>query len=130
MSILVFMLKFLGSGAVDRVLSYMERKAETETEREKIRTQATIELIKASVSETQIMADFNKEKLSNRLFWGFAALFILPLAFWWSAVILDSVFLLGWNVDTVPILEEWGGQMIQWVFYVGGGVAALKTLIR
>jgi hypothetical protein len=35
---------------------------------------------------------------------------------------------MGWGVDTVPVLEEWGGQMIQWLFYVGGGVAALRSL--
>ncbi|AWI61246.1 hypothetical protein [Sinorhizobium fredii] len=66
------------------------------------------------------------------MFWTFAALFVLPLGFWRSAVIIDSVFALPWNVANLPTPEmrQRAGDMIKWIFYVGGGVAGVKAVLR
>jgi hypothetical protein len=126
--LLSIVLRFASSGLVEQTLSYLDRRHAEETGREKLRTQVEIEAIRAAVVETKELAKFNSAKLEHTAFWCFAGLFVLPLGAWWLAIILDSIFLMGWGVDTVPVLEEWGGQMIQWLFYVGGGVAALRSL--
>ncbi|WP_417766740.1 hypothetical protein [Stappia sp.] len=126
--LLSVVLRFASSGLVERTLSYLERRHAEETGREKLRAQVEIEAIRAAVAETKEMTAFNTAKLEHAAFWCFAGLFVLPLGAWWAAVIADSIFRFGWGVATVPILEAWGGQMIQWLFYVGGGVAALRTL--
>ncbi|ADZ72417.1 hypothetical protein [Polymorphum gilvum] len=126
--LLSLVLRLASSGLVERTLAYLERRAASETDRAALRTQVEIEAIRAAVAETREMTAFNGAKLEHAAFWIFAALFVLPLGLWWGAVCLDSVFRFGWRVATVPILEAWGGQMIQWLFYVGGGVAALRSL--
>ncbi|WFE92290.1 hypothetical protein K1718_13270 [Roseibium porphyridii] len=128
MFLLSWILKFASSGLVDKALLYMERKAVQGNERERIKSQTTIEVVRSAVQETRIMADLQKSKFEYVLYWVFAGLFVLPLGFWWAALILDSVFLFGWGVDTVPILEDWGGQMIRWLFYTSTVVGAIKML--
>ena len=125
---LSILLKVASSGLIDKALAYMERKAATAGEVEQVRSQVRIEAIRAAVQETQIMADLQKSKFEVWVFWAFAALFVVPLGFWWAAICLDSVFLFSWNVATVPILENWGGQMIQWLFYAGSAVGVIKML--
>lgn len=126
--LLSIFLKFASSGLVDKALQYMERKASLENERERIRSETTIEVIKSAVEETRIMADLQKSKFDQLPYWIFAGLFVFPLGFWWAALIIDSVFLFGWGVATVPVLEDWGGQMIRWLFYTGTVVGAVKML--
>lgn len=126
--LLSFILKFASSGLVDKALGYMERKAALQNDRERIKSETTIEVIRSAVEETRIMADLQKSKFQYLPYWIFAGLFVFPLGFWWAAVIMDSVFLFGWGVATVPILEDWGGQMIRWLFYTGTVVGAIKML--
>ncbi|WP_244425606.1 hypothetical protein [Sinorhizobium fredii] len=117
---------------IERGIKLMERRAEIEVDKEKLRTELTAEYLRQIVEETRIMTDFNKAKLSFPWFWMFAALFVLPLGFWWSAVIFDSVFGFSWNVADLPTREmkDAAGRMIEWLFYVGGGVAGVKAVLR
>lgn len=40
-------------------------------------------------------------------------LFAYPLALWWGAVILDSIFLFDWEVAALPApLDEWAGWIV------------------
>lgn len=130
--ILAFLLKIGLGGVIDKAIALMQRKAELEVDKEKLRTELTAEYMRQVVEETRIMADFNKAKFSFPWFWMFAALFVLPLGFWWSAVILDSVFGFSWNVADLPTREmkDAAGSMIEWLFYVGGGVAGVKAVLR
>lgn len=129
---LSFLMKIGLGGMVDKAIGLMERKAELEVDKAKLRSELTAEYLRQVVEETRIMTDFNKEKLAFPWFWMFAALFVLPLGFWWAAVILDSVFNFSWDVANLPTAEmrDWAGNMIQWLFYVGGGVAGLKAVIK
>lgn len=128
--LLSIFLKFASSGLVDKVLDYMDRKAEVAGDVEQARSKVRIEAIKAVAQETQVMANLQKAKFQFPWFWVFVGLFVVPLGIWWAAICLDSVFLFSWNVATIPLLENWGGQMIQWLFYVGSGVGAIKTLTK
>ena len=97
---------------------------------ERLKSETTVALAREAVGEAKIMADYNRAKLSFSWFWVFAGMFISPLALWWTAVILDSVFMFSWSVADLPTpqMQEWAGDMIRWLFYVGSGVGALRML--
>ena len=128
--LIAFLMRMGFGGMVDKAISHLERRAELQNDREKLRSQTTVELAREAVKEAQIMADYNRSKLAFPWFWLFAALFLVPLAAWWSAVILDSIFGFSWSVADLPTpqMQEWAGDMIRWLFYVGTGVGALKSL--
>jgi len=127
-----FLIKIGLGGVIDKAIALTQRRTELEVDKEKLRTELTAEYMRQVVEETRIMADFNKAKFSFPWFWMFAALFVLPLGFWWSAVILDSVFGFSWSVADLPTREmkDAAGSMIEWLFYVGGGVAGVKAVLR
>ncbi|MFV1530626.1 hypothetical protein [Phaeobacter sp. JH209A] len=128
--LIAFLMRMGFGGMVDKAISHLERRAELQSDRERLRSQTTVELAREAVKEAQIMADYNRAKLAFPWFWLFAALFLVPLAAWWSAVILDSIFGFSWSVADLPTpqMQEWAGDMIRWLFYVGTGVGALKSL--
>ncbi|MCB1473815.1 MAG: hypothetical protein KDJ68_13275 [Rhodobiaceae bacterium] len=125
---LSFLLKIGFGGIVDKTLGYMKRKAELQNDAERIRAEVTIEHIKAAVQETRIMAELEKQKLGNPMFWIFLAVFILPFGAWWTAVILDTIFLFpNWSVGELPPqLAPWAGRIIAWLFFTGGTLTAIR----
>lgn len=127
-----WILKLLAGSWVDKALKYLEHTADSQTEREKIRTQATIESIRAAVQQTQIMADLNKAKFQFPWFWIFASFFIVPYGMWWAAIIFDSMFHFGWKIADLPTaeLKQMGKDMISWLFYVGSGASVLKMITK
>ena len=129
---IAWLLKLGAGGIVDRAITLIEKRGELANDREKIAADLSAEYLRQVVAETRIMADYNTAKLSFPWFWAFAAAFLGPLALWWSAVILDSVFNFPWDVANLPTPEmrTWAGNMIQWIFYVGSGAGALKAVIR
>lgn len=129
---IAWLVRLGAGGIVDRALTLIEKRAEQQNDREQIRADLTSEYYRQVVEETRIMADYNTAKLSFPWFWIFAAMFLIPLALWWSAVIIDSVFGFSWSVADLPTsqMQAWAGNMIQWVFYVGSGVAGLKTVLK
>ena len=131
-ALLAFLVKIGFGGLVDRAFAHLERKAEIEGDREKIRAEATVALAREAVAEARVMAEFNRAKLSFPWFWILAALFVVPLAMWWAAVILDSIFGFSWSVADLPTpqMQAWAGDMIRWLFYVGSGSAALRSVFR
>ncbi len=136
-SALAYLAKLGFSGAADRVITYLERKAGTQDGRERAKTEVTIEMIRAGIEETRIMADLQKTKMQVPVFWIFIGIFIVPLGAWWTAVIADSIFQFeSWDVaELPPQIYPHAVKMINWLFYVGstsgvvvGTVAALKRL--
>lgn len=125
-----FLVKIGLGSIIDKTIGLMEKKAELENDKERLKTQIAIEHLRAITAETRMMVQFNEKKMEFPLYWVFLALFVLPLGMWWSAVILDSIFLFGWKVAEVPVLRDWGGQMIQYLFYIGGGIAAWKSIVK
>jgi hypothetical protein len=129
---LAFLIKIGFGGLADRAIDALEARAGRSGDRDALLAQTTVELAREAVNETKILADLNKAKFAFPWFWMFAGMFILPLALWWSAVILDSVFGFSWNVADLPTpqMQEWAGDMIRWVFYVGSGVGVVKSVFR
>jgi hypothetical protein len=128
--ILAFLIKLGFGGIVEKTLDHMERRADLDNDRERLKSQTTVALAQEAVKEAKVMADYNKAKLSFPWFWVFAGMFIVPLALWWAAVILDSIFGFSWSIADLPTpqMQQWAGDMIRWLFYVGSGVGALKML--
>lgn len=129
-SIVSFLLKLGLGSVVDKTIDLMKHKASLENDKEKLKTEVTIEHIKAATEEVRLLTDLNKQKIQIPWFWIFAAFFVIPLGLWWNAVILDSIFHLDWKISNLPTqqMQEWAGQIVQWLFYCGSGIATIKSL--
>lgn len=135
--VLAFLLRLGLGGMVNKAIGHIERRAELENDRERLQAMTTAELARQAVAEATIMADYNRAKLQVPWFWVFAGMFLVPLALWWSAVIIDSIPYLravfgDQQVSDLPTpeMQRWAGNMIQWLFFVGSGVGAIKVLKR
>lgn len=107
-------ISLITGGGLEKVLDVIERKMDNETKKEEI---------KAEVTKTWINAQANL--LVGRTWW-FQLFFVVPLGFWWSAVIVDSVFQFQWNVAALPNpLDEWAGWMVSSVFLIDGTKAVI-----
>ncbi|QQM32570.1 hypothetical protein JET14_06150 [Martelella lutilitoris] len=137
-AIVTWLAKLGAGGLLDRAADLIERRAEQANDREKIEADLTAEYLRQVVEEARIVADYNKVKLSFPWFWLFAGLFLVPLAVWWAAICLynmlwcpDCIYAQPWTIAAFPApLDAWAGNMIQWVFYVGSGVAGLRAIIK
>lgn len=117
MSILISLasrvLGWLGGGVLDRVLGHMKRKADSQTERERIRTQVTIEEIKADIAARQAARDII---VAEQGWWVTAMIrpaFAWPIVIWSGAIVADSLFHFTWNVAALPKpLDEWAGWIV------------------
>lgn len=119
---MALLLKFLSGSLLDRLLSHMERRLDSATERERIGAELAAEEIKGEIaarSEARkvLLAEADHFFSAARL--GRLA-FVLPLGLWWAAVCLDSVFHFGWRISEVPVLRDWGGAIITSLFLVDG----------
>lgn len=107
-------LRMFTGGTLDSILDTINKRMDSEVEREKV---------KADVTKKWIEAQANL--LVGRTWW-FQLFFVIPLGLWWTAVILDSIF--GWehNIAALPQpLDEWAGWIISALFIVDGGKALL-----
>ena len=108
-------LNFFTGGGLGKILDVIEHKMDDGTRKEEI---------KAEVTKTWINAQANL--LVGRTWW-FQLLFLVPLGFWWSAVVVDSVFnFQSWDVQKLPSpLDDWAAVMISAVFMIDGGKALM-----
>lgn len=116
MGLLRALLGWLTGGILDRVLDTVDRRVEAQTDREKIKG----DIIK---EHYRSRADF----MRAGGFW-LMLIFAAPLAFWWAAVIVYSVFWCAgcawpqdWSIAALPRpLDEWAGIIVVSIFGVLG----------
>lgn len=128
-AILGFVLKLLSGGLVDKVLGHMEAKANTETERERIRTQATIEAIR---SETSRQAETRAIVIAEQGRWWtalprplFSGIFIIYLG---KVVVWDKVLDLGSTDALSP--ELWNVCMtIVGAYFIGRSAEKVASIV-
>lgn len=116
------LLRLFGGNILDRVLQTVDRRIAAETDREKIKGDIIRE-------HYRTRADF----MRAGGFW-LMLIFALPLAFWWSAVLVYSVLWCRgcrwpqeWSIAALPPpLDEWAGLMVMAIF----GVLGLDRLRR
>lgn len=121
--LLTTVLNWLGGGVLDRVLGHMERRANSETERQRI----------ASLRDQHAMteqAGVVRAGMSYPFFWIPWLIATVPLSFWFGWGMLDTA-LNGrlWDVAEIPPgLLHWAE--IAWgnLFVSGGGVAAASII--
>ena len=113
---LAFIAKIFGGGLLDRVLDTVDKKVQSETDREKIK------------------GDIIRSHYASRGAWmqagGFwlMLIFAVPLALWFGAVVIYSLlwcagcaYPQAWSVAALPPpLDEWAGLIIISIFGVVG----------
>lgn len=112
MGILARIVGWITGGALDRVLTTVDRKIASETDRAKLKADLTRAYLETRPS-------FMKAG-------GFILmlLFAIPLAFWFAAVCVYSVFWCAgcaypvtWSIAALPApLDEWGGLIVVSIF--------------
>ena len=115
-------LKFLGGGILDRALDTVDKKIQSETDKE---------ALKASIIKAHYTTRGDWMRAGG--FW-LMIMFAAPLAFWFASVLVYSVFWCagcaypqGWTIAALPApLDEWAGMMIISIFGVIG-VSKLKN---
>lgn len=115
MSALKYVLSLFVGGSLEKILDVIDKKMDDDVKKEEI---------KADVTKTWINAQANL--LVGRTWW-FQLFFVIPLGFWWTAVIFDSVFMFdNWDVAALPSpLDDWAAYIISALFIVDGGKALI-----
>lgn len=115
---LAWLVSLVSGPFLGQILGHLERKADTETERQRI----TAAREKAANSESAAVV---KEGMQHKAFWFPWLLAALPLALWFAWGVMDST-LNGALPDVAalpPQLKEYADIVWSNIFYVGGGVA-------
>lgn len=99
---LAFILKFLGGGVLTSVLTHLEKKADNETERERIRTSVTIEEIKSEIARRNATRDVLLKESESAVQWLPRFTFGMTAALYFMAVVIDSIFDLPGSVLNLP----------------------------
>lgn len=122
---------FATSGVIDKALDFYNRSQDSTVKIKGYETEQVKAAMSAYVSHTKIMADLNAKKMENPIFWILISLFVVPLGVWWALVIGDSIFNWPFQIADLPTknMQDWAGNMIQWLFYCGTGVAGIKMLM-
>ena len=114
--------RFLMGGPLDRIMTSLDKSIDNETERQKI---------VASVAEKVVVADAEsrREAMKSRVFWWIWAAFAAPVAFWFGAVCVDSVFLFSGQIaDLPPSVKPYATDIIRSIFGSGAAVASVHML--
>jgi hypothetical protein len=107
-----FVLNWLTSGPLDRILTSIDKHGDAITDREKIKTDAVNQYVQAQVS------------IANSRQWWFPVLFLVPAGIWFGAVCIFSVFWCktcafpqSWVIAALPEpLNTWMGWIVSSLF--------------
>lgn len=110
------LLNLLTGGVLDRVLRTVDNRIAADTDREKLKADIIRE-------HYRTRADF----MRAGGFW-LMLIFAVPLAFWWAAVLVYSVFWCAgcafpqaWSIAALPApLDQWAGAIVLAIFGVVG----------
>lgn len=111
------LLSLFSGGSLENILDTIEKKMDNEVKKEEIKAEVTKKWV-----------DAQSQLLVGRTWW-FQLFFVIPLGFWWTAVILDSVFMFEADVAALPApLDSWAGAIISALFIVDGGKALVGRM--
>lgn len=115
---------WMSGGVLDRILTSVDRKVNNETEREKIKTLAVTEYVKAHVG------------IANSRQWWFPIFFLIPAGMHFAAVTLYSIlwcrgcaFPQDWTIAALPApFNEWEGVIVTSLFIGKAGEQLIARL--
>jgi hypothetical protein len=119
-----FVLKWLTSGPLDRILTSIDKHGDAITDREKIKTDAVNQYVQAQVS------------IANSRQWFFPLFMLVPTAFHYAAVNVYSVlwcarcaFPVSWTIAALPSpFDQWEGLIVTSLFIGKAGEALISRL--
>lgn len=115
-------LSFLGKGALGRILDTIDRRVDSETERQRVTADAIKHYVEADAQQ-------RATAMQSRVFWWVWAAFAAPVAFWFGAICLDSVFLFSGDIaDLPPSVKPYATQIFSAIFGSGAAVAGLQAV--
>jgi hypothetical protein len=119
-----FVLNWLTSGPLDRILSSIDKHGSDINEREKIKTEAITQYVQAQV------------QIANSRQWFFPLFFVIPAGLWFGSVCLYSVlfcrlcaFPQSWSIAALPPpLDTWMGWIVTSLFVGRAGSELIARL--
>jgi hypothetical protein len=128
-AIAAFALKLLSGGVLDKVLTHLQARADTEVEREKITASVAIEQVKAEIAARQARRDILLAEQGRLVTAVMRPAFTYPLAIYYAAVIADSLMHFSWNVAALPSpIGDWSGWIISAIFLSESGERISRTI--
>lgn len=118
LSFLPAVLSWLTGGSLQKILNTIDKTIDNSQTRDQVQAEVTKTWVNA---QAQLMV--------GRTWW-FQLFFVIPLGFWWSAIILDTVFQIEWLVvGKLPApLDSWAGWIVSALFLVDGSKAVIGRL--
>lgn len=95
------LLKFVSKGMLDGIFRHLETQAKTANDRERLKNEFGIEMVKAELSRRQQSADLIKASLSHRIMWFPAFVICLDAAILFTAHVVDAVWQLPGDVASL-----------------------------
>lgn len=130
MFFLPMILKWLGGGVLTSVLTHLEKRADTETERERIRTQVTIEEVKAELARRNAQRDVLIAEQGNWITRWVRPMWALPfVVYTYKIVIWDKI----WPGGVTDPLDErmWGLMMtVAGAYFIGRSAEKIATIVK
>lgn len=119
-----FVLNWLTSGPLDRILSSIDKHGSDLTDRERIKSDAVTAYVQAQVS------------VANSRQWFFPLFLLVPTAFHYAAVNIYSVlwcarcaFPVSWTIAALPSpFDQWEGLIVTSLFIGKAGEAIISRL--
>jgi hypothetical protein len=119
-----FVLNWLTSGPLDRILTSIDKHGDAITDREKIKSEAVSAYVQAQVS------------LANSRQWWFPLFFLAPAGLWFTSVCVYSVFWCrlcafpqSWSIAALPPpLDSWMGWIVTSLFIGRAGSELIGRL--
>lgn len=115
LSLLKWAAGLVTGGTLDKLLDTIEKRMDSETEKERIKAEVTMAYVNAQAN-----------LMVGRTWW-FQLFFVVPLGIHWAALNFVSAFpQFGWTVHPLPSpFDEWAGWIISALFIVDGGKALI-----
>lgn len=117
------LLNWLGGGVLDKVLGHLEARANSETERQRIRA-----LRDQHIATTQ--ASVITAGMQHKWFWIPWLMATVPLSLWFGVGMLGTAFpgYLPYVATIPPGLEPWAKAAWDSLFFSGAGVAGASMI--
>ena len=114
-----FLLKFLSSTFLERIIGYLEKKELNDVEKAKLGATVAVEQLKAEVETRKLQKELIVQENGWLVTRWIIPFIVYPLAIHLNAVILDSIFHLDWKIAKLPSpMDEWQGAIILSYFLV------------